>query len=99
MKKLTVLLTEVQSCNVASCAYNASSACHAKAITIGDGRTPNCDTFFVGKTHTQEIDITAGVGACKVSNCQFNKSFECTAETINVGSTANRVRCLTYQPA
>lgn len=99
MKKLPVQMTEVQSCSVTSCAYNANSACHAKAITIGDERTPECDTFFASITHARDVGVTAGVGACKVAGCQFNKDFECTAGNIRVGTSGNCVCCLTYQPA
>ncbi|WP_425338428.1 DUF1540 domain-containing protein [Thiorhodococcus minor] len=69
-------------CGAAGCAYNVDESCHAKAITIGDGVHPSCDTCLndsAGQTHRQ---IHAGVGACKVMSCSFNDDLACTADHI-----------------
>lgn len=89
-------MPEVANCAVAQCAFNADSACHAKAITIGDGSTPDCDTFF-GNSHHTHSARTAGVGACKMEDCQHNDDFECAADSIQVGKNGDgSVNCLTY---
>ena len=38
-------MPKVRKCEVADCAYNMDSTCHAMAITVGDGMRPRCDTF------------------------------------------------------
>ncbi len=91
-------MPKVKACSVKQCAYNTNQSCHAKAITVGDSRNPDCDTFFLSKAHTKHITGNAGVGACKVSHCRYNEDFECTANGIDVGVKANHVKCLTYAP-
>lgn len=86
----------VKKCEVGSCAYNTAHNCHAKAITVGDGDRPGCDTFFENADHTRIVTLTAGVGACKVSQCRYNQDYECNAESIEVGYVANDVRCRTF---
>lgn len=93
--KMTIDMPTVAECTVMDCAYNMNSTCHAKAITIGDGVHPGCDTFFDGNTHTKRSRI-AGVGACKVSGCSHNEDFECMADRITVGFMGSTVNCLTY---
>ncbi|AOS97163.1 hypothetical protein AUP74_01732 [Microbulbifer aggregans] len=91
-------MPEVAKCVISQCAYNADESCHARAITIGDGPDPDCDTYFDSSKHT-ESDRTAGVGACKMGDCAHNDDFECTADAIQVGQNGNAVNCLTYSAA
>lgn len=88
----------VSECAIAECAYNSNKACHAIAITIGDGDHPMCDTFFKSSKRggTKE---TAGVGACKVSVCSHNTDFECGAPNIRIGHEKNIGKCLTFAAA
>lgn len=95
--KTTVEMPAVQTCTVAECAYNADSRCHAKAITIGDGVHPGCDTFMDGADGHTALNVTAGVGACKVTGCSHNSDLECTAESISVAMEA-MAKCTTYVP-
>ena len=88
----------IKSCDVSECAYNLNSACHAKAITIGDGVSPGCDTFMSASGHVRNSKIKAGVGACKVNGCTYNSDFECSAESIRVSHEKDRVLCMTYMP-
>jgi hypothetical protein len=94
--KMTIDIPAVGECTVSECAYNKESMCHAKAITVGDGDTPHCDTLFCGSEHVRSDDIEAGVGACKVSSCSLNDDLECTADRISVGLKDDSVECLTY---
>ncbi|MCW8127292.1 DUF1540 domain-containing protein [Microbulbifer halophilus] len=89
-------MPEVAQCAATQCAYNTQSACHARAITIGDGSNPDCDTFFGSSEHTHS-GRTAGVGACKMDDCVHNSDLECSADSIQVGTNGNgSVNCLTY---
>jgi len=88
-------MPEVSKCAATQCAYNADDGCHARAITIGDGADPDCDTFFTNSKHTRS-SRTAGVGACKMEDCKFNDDFECSAESIQVGHTGKSNNCLSY---
>ena len=96
MKKITIEMPWVSRCEVAKCAYNTRNSCHAKAITIGHGSIPGCDTFLEADRHARTVSLTAGVGACKVTNCRFNDDYECTAESIQVGYQGEEVRCRTF---
>lgn len=98
MDKITIEMPIVKKCEVDKCAYNIQSQCHAKAITVGDGDRPRCDTFFSNPKHTRLVDVTAGVGACKVTQCRYNQDFGCTANNIEVGYQAFEVRCQTFSP-
>ncbi len=89
-------IPEVTLCTVSECAYNTGNSCHARAITIGDGDTPACDTLFCGAEHVHSTKIHGGVGACKVSGCSHNDDLECTASNIAVGLVTGSVNCLTY---
>ncbi len=93
--KMTIDMPTVAECTVMDCAYNMNSTCHAKAITIGDGVHPGCDTFFDGNAHTKRTRI-AGVGACKVSGCSHNEDFEYMADRITVGFMGSTINCMTY---
>lgn len=97
--QITVDMPVVSECAVTECAYNNSQACHAKAITVGDGANPGCDTYLGSASHTRRSSGTAGVGACKVSHCKHNDDFECQAESINVGFESSQVHCLTFMPS
>jgi hypothetical protein len=98
MNKVTIEMPLVKKCEADACAYNTGHRCHAKAITIGDGDRPGCDTFFENTSHTRLVTLTAGVGACKVVACRFNRDYECGAESIEVGFVANEARCRTFSP-
>ncbi len=89
-------MCSVSECEVAECAYNMAKACHAMAITIGDGAHPMCDTFFKSSIHGGVKNQTAGVGACKVSACCHNTDFECEAESIHVGYCEGHGDCMTF---
>jgi len=95
--EITLEMPMIGSCNVSQCTYNLNSACHAKAITIGDGQTPGCDTYMHGSKHVRNTSLCAGVGACKVSGCHHNTDFECGAERIEVASLGGGVFCTTYE--
>lgn len=98
MRKLTIEMPVVARCSVTTCAYNVTEACHARAITVGDGQRPGCDTFFPASHHTLNAMAEAGVGACKVTGCKYNAEYECMAEGIEVAQTANDQRCVTFEP-
>lgn len=95
--KTTLEMPAVRQCGAADCAYNVDESCHAKAITIGDGIHPSCDTFLedsVGQTHQQ---AHAGVGACKVMSCSFNDDLACTADHIEVAIQGRTADCATFR--
>lgn len=94
--KMTIDMPVVAECEISDCAYNQKLACHARAITIGNGVTPGCDTYFPSSTHAKNVETIAGVGACKVNGCMHNADLECTAQRIHVGFAGSRVDCLTY---
>ena len=91
-------LSNVQGCDVTSCAYNHEQNCHARAITIGQGIHPACDTFFPAERHTRNGAPSAGVGACKVSACRHNADLLCAAGAIHVSVHDNHADCMTYAP-
>ncbi|MGM0576161.1 MAG: DUF1540 domain-containing protein [Myxococcota bacterium] len=93
--QITKRMTEVSGCIVADCTYNRHGGCHARGITVGDGQTPNCDTFFTSQMHAREGG-QAGVGACKVTSCRHNNDFECSADAVKIGFEGDHARCLTY---
>ncbi len=96
--KITVEMPPVAKCLVAECAYNIDKACHARAITVGDGNHPDCDTYIGSAGHIKGSQMKAGVGACKITLCAHNNDLECTAESINVGYQGTMVHCLTFHP-
>lgn len=98
MTTMNIDMPPVSACSVTECAYNVKDNCHAKAITIGDGVHPGCDTFMQASTHTRNTSRTAGIGACKVTACKHNDDFECSASQIKVGRVGNDVSCLTFEP-
>jgi hypothetical protein len=89
----------VNQCVVEDCAYNRDRACHALAITVGDVRRPQCDTFFSSPSKGGDPSATGRVGACKMSGCTHNDQFECRAPGITVGFQQSEIDCLTYAPA
>jgi hypothetical protein len=95
--KITIEMPLVAECSVAECAYNVNKSCHARAITVGNGANPGCDTYMGSAGHTN-FPQQAGVGACKVRGCNFNKDLECMADSIKVGFHGTMVHCLTYRP-
>lgn len=97
--KMTMNMPVVSECKISECAYNLEDTCNARAITIGDGVHPGCDTFFSNSTHTHEFNDVTGVGACKVSTCMHNQDFECAAEQIEVGRNKSGICCLNYMLA
>jgi hypothetical protein len=95
--KMTIDMPRVAGCAIRECAYNIGESCHARAITIGDGVHPGCDTAFLeALDHTHGVNQRAGVGACKVASCLFNADLECTADSIIVGLASKHISCLTY---
>lgn len=93
--KLTVLVPAVNGCSVQRCGYNADGGCHARAITVGDGVHPKCDTYVEVTEHTSARS-KAGVGACKVSGCRHNRDLECEAPFIQVTSHGDHADCSTF---
>jgi hypothetical protein len=96
MHRIAIDMPVVGTCFVSECAYNAGQHCRARAITVGDGVHPGCDTFLDATPHARETGHQAGVGACKVSACQHNDDYECMADQIAVGH-GDTACCLTYQ--
>lgn len=96
MKKICLEMPIVAKCMVSECAYNLSSNCHARAITIGDSLQPGCDTFMAGTRHAKSATQIAGIGACKTAGCKFNEDLECMAESIQVGIIKNEANCMTF---
>ncbi|MGD8862025.1 MAG: DUF1540 domain-containing protein [Myxococcales bacterium] len=92
-------MPDVGACNVSACAYNGGGECHAKAITIGDGVHPGCDTFFISEREKPDAALRAGVGACKVTGCHHNHKLECTADSVHVTYRNGGPNCATHDPA
>ncbi|MFC5720780.1 DUF1540 domain-containing protein [Streptomyces gamaensis] len=88
-------MPEVTVCQVAECAYNKDDACHALAITIGDGTHAACDTYFLHPSKGGGAP-RGQVGACKVSGCMHNTDLECQAPGITVAALQDAADCLTY---
>ncbi|MGA7983147.1 MAG: DUF1540 domain-containing protein [Chromatiaceae bacterium] len=95
---ISVDMPAVEACSVTECAYNLDSDCHARAITVGNGTHPGCETFLGGSTGHAANSGIAGVGACKMTGCRYNVDLECAAENIEVGMAGNLVGCMTYAP-
>lgn len=90
-------MVTVLNCNATGCSFNIRNKCRAKAITIGGGECPECDTSLMSDKKGGCIDVIAGVGACKVESCKFNNCLECGAEGIQVKMHAGHVDCGTYK--
>lgn len=89
----------VNACQMDTCVYNRGQACHALAITVGDARLAQCDTFFTAPTKGGDPSTSGKVGACKMADCRHNTQFECQAPGIEVGPQREAAQCLTYAPA
>lgn len=96
MKAKTLEMPEVMRCEAGECAYNRDSTCRARAITVGDGTQPMCDTAYNTGTHTR-AEMTAGVGACKIADCRHNVDLECQAEAIQVALSGSNPMCATFE--
>lgn len=90
-------MSRIAKCTVEQCAYNREQQCHALAITVGDEKTPLCDTFLPSQQKGGDAANTGKVGACKVSMCRYNESLECNAGKIEVGTRQNTAYCLTFE--
>ena len=95
--QVKIEMPSVSTCMVSACAYNLENACHARAITVGHGTHPGCDTFMSNGSHVHDKKLKAGVGACKVNVCRHNNDFECSADGISVGMTGQEINCLTFE--
>lgn len=95
--KMTIDMPYVNTCTVSECGYNMDEKCHARAITIGDGIHPGCDTAFLGTNQQTHEHNMAGVGACKVTGCDFNNDLECNAEKITVSVENGSIQCMTFR--
>jgi len=87
----------IKQCSMEECVFNDKKKCRTRAITVGDGASPQCDTFFVARKHTKQ-STKAGVGACKVISCRFNQDYGCLAENIIVGHVRSLAKCETFDP-
>jgi hypothetical protein len=96
--KMTLEMPCIQDCSVSACTYNHDQSCHARAVTIGDGAHPGCDTFFSNGSHCKSKSM-AGVGACKISTCMHNADFECQAGEVSIGMGGGGACCTTFSPA
>lgn len=96
--KLFVLMPDVRECVVSSCAYNSERACHARAITVGDGNHAACDTYHPATEDRCRSKRRAGVGACKVATCEHNQDLECRASSVRISYHAGHADCMTYRP-
>lgn len=96
--RITIEAPSVLACEATQCAYNVGQSCHARAITIGDGAHPACDTFISTEDHVHSTGTIAAVGACKVTACQYNDDLECSAEGVRVGTHESHADCVTFTP-
>jgi len=96
MEKICIEMPIVSECAATECAYNHDKACQARAISIGDGIHPGCDTFGEGSQRAKPSMGSAGIGACKTTGCKFNEGLECMTDSIKVGHVQNQVNCMTF---
>lgn len=96
MEKICIEMPVVAGCSATECAYNLDQACQARAISVGDGIHPGCDTYMKSSQHAKSGMGSAGIGACKVAGCKFNEGLECMSENIMVGHVQNQVNCMTF---
>lgn len=92
----TINMADVGGCDASACAYNAEKGCYARAVTIGDGVFPACDTFLGQSAHIGRGEQVAGVGACKIAGCKFNANFECQADAIVIATAGAPPACQTF---
>lgn len=95
--EMTINMPFVETCTISQCAYNKNDQCHARAITIGDGTHPGCDTSYLGAPFHTRANSMAGVGACKVAICKFNNDLECGADSIAVSMQEGTIQCRTFE--
>ena len=95
--KLTIQMAPIERCEATGCAYNVNQSCHARAITVGGGTHPACDTYVPSGRHVAVHSEPAGVGACKVEDCRYNHDLECDAPSIAVGRHGQHADCTTYE--
>jgi hypothetical protein len=96
---INIEMPAVEGCSANDCAFNLDGDCHAKAVTVGDGIHPGCDTCFdSSRGRTADGSGIAGVGACKVAGCQHNPDLECMAQNIQVSAEGDAACCMTYAP-
>jgi Domain of Unknown Function (DUF1540) len=96
--RMTIEMPKVDECDATGCAYNVDRACHARAITIGHGVHPGCDTYVTLGRHVPDTTTAAGVGACKVESCRYNHDLECAAPEIHVEQNGDEIECATFWP-
>lgn len=96
MEKICIQMPIVSECAATECAYNINKSCQARAITVGDGIHPGCDTFLMGSGKAKGSGQTAGIGACKITGCKFNEGLECMTDSISVCHVRGKVSCTTY---
>ena len=92
----TIEMPDVRRCQVETCAFNVEDGCRARAITVGAGMVPACDTFFDSTGPSMSASRVAGVGACKNAECKFNTELECQAEAIMVATGGSLPACQTF---
>lgn len=92
-------MSKIAHCNIVRCAFNQSSACHASAVTIGDGERPRCDTFEDAVEKGGQPGDSGCVGACKVRSCEYNTRLTCSAKSITVDWKGADPCCMTFEPA
>lgn len=101
--KLQIEMPIVAGCAAKECAYNHQLQCSARAVTIGGGSHPACDTYIARHKdwarHSVPESLAAGVGACKVYGCRHNQNLECTVQSIHVNEHAAHADCATYEAA
>ncbi|MDT8385168.1 MAG: DUF1540 domain-containing protein [Gammaproteobacteria bacterium] len=95
--KMTIDMPVVKACSISECGYNRANKCHARAITIGGGTHPGCDTSYLGAPVRTTGNNTAGVGACKITGCTFNDDLECNSSNITVSMKNDSIQCMTFQ--
>jgi len=92
-------MANVSACDASSCAYNVDLNCHARAITVGAGVHPACDTYIPRARRPDaaaDSGPSAGVGACKVTRCRHNQNLECEAPEIRVEPHEKHADCVTF---
>lgn len=95
--RITIDIPSVDHCEATGCAYNVERSCRARAITIGHGVHPGCDTYLDLNRHVLDGSACAGVGACKVEVCRHNQDLECSAPSIRVQIHGDAVECATFE--
>lgn len=86
----------IDECEVTGCAYNLERSCQARAITVGDGIHPACDTYYSRDRHVVNRHPGSGVAACHVEACVHNQDLECQADRIHIASHDGHADCATF---